>query len=714
MRSLLSTLFVAVVASAVPLAGASTFPTMQLNSLAAYGAVCLDGSTAGYYFAPGSGSGSRKFYIDHQGGGWCETEAKCLARSTTTHGSSLEWPEEAEWRKSLLFSTSAEDNPLAHNWNKVYVRYCDGSSFTSNRQDPVEVDGVLLHMRGIDTIEAVMEDLTGGDKGLDTATDVIIGGCSAGGLAALLHCDRWADHIKGQSLSAKVACAPESGFFVNYSNMTEKSTFYDLMGYSQMLHNPVLPTNCMDNIDGNLFQCMFPEVIAQHLETPLFVMQSKYDDWARGAIELADGDVGVTNVLGNYALDALIQSAVSTNGVNGGFIDSCARHCDGFNVEIDGVKKTAALQLWYEGQVVGEDGLFLQNNTFPCEDCCGSSAITELPECEQDYFGNWAFYPSDESKANLLDWSSSSWEGQARSLESPPVTKDPFDGRLEIRNTAKVSIADGIAVLNDTGEIYVNSTTLEEFKDVEITVEFRYLQDGDILPGSGLTIIGPTKYEGPGDDPCLARSYRAHIRRLDGRVAFLKEGSKNMFTTRSFGQYEGLLGSDLSGGWIGAKFAVQSLNDGSVKLELFIDLKDDQGWKLAHSMEDEPGQWSVTKDVPPECRVGVDSVVFGTGTYVGLYNFGSEETKIAIRNFTVRNTLQDMFPVGCEVVSSHPSSPPTPPPSMRPSPSFGPTITPTEEDDSRASSTILPPVGLLVVVSVLLILMFTMPCASSD
>ena len=72
MRSLLSTLFVAVVASAVPLAGASTFPTMQLNSLAAYGAVCLDGSTAGYYFAPGSGSGSRKFYIDHQGGGWCK------------------------------------------------------------------------------------------------------------------------------------------------------------------------------------------------------------------------------------------------------------------------------------------------------------------------------------------------------------------------------------------------------------------------------------------------------------------------------------------------------------------------------------------------------------------------------------------------------------------------------------------------------------------
>ena len=233
-------------------------------------------------------------------------------------------------------------------------------------------------------------------------------------------------------------------------------------------------------------------------------------------------------------------------------------------------------------------------------------------------------------------------------------------------------------------------------------MEAESLQDGSVLPGSGLTIIGPTKYQGPSDDACLARSYRAHIRRVDGKVAFQKEGSKNVFTTRSFGSFDGLLGSDLSEGWIGAKFIVQSLDDGSVKLELFIDLQDGQGWELAHSMEDEPGQWSVTKNISSECRVGLDSVVHGAGSYVGLYNFGSEDTQVAIRHFTVRNILRDMISVGCGVPSSPPSSSPTP------TPSFSPTTTPTEEDDSRASMKEMPPIGLLMVISILFILMFTM------
>lgn len=702
MKGLLPNQFVTVsAASAVHLTGATTFPMMQLNLLSSYpNARCLDGSTAGYYFTPGHGSGGNKFYIDHQGGGWCETMERCLQRSTTTHGSSLDWPEEAEWRKSHLFSTSPDDNPLVYNWNKVYIRYCDGSSFTSNQQDPVEVDGVMLHMRGISILDAVMADLSTSDKGLATATDAIIGGCSAGGLSAILHCDRWTDHIKGHSPNAKVVCAPESGFFVDYRPLvSDRVTFFDLMGHTALLHNPVLPTNCVDNTEGMLFQCMFPEMIAQHLETPLFVMQSKYDDWARGAIEMADGDVGVANTLGDYALDVLIQSGISTNEANGGFIDSCTRHCNGFNVEIDGMKKAVALEVWYEGLLAGEERLFLQNNTYPCDDCCGSPVTIDIPECEQDDFGNWAFYLTDESKTNVSDWSSSSWYVQERSLESPPVTKDPFDERLEVRNTAKVSIANGTAVLTDTGELYVNSSTPEGFKDVEITVEFQYRQDGSVLPGSGLTIIGPTRYQGPGDDPCLARSYRAHIRRVDGQVAFQKEGSKNVFTTRSFGPFGGLLGSDLSEGWIGAKFIVQSLDDGSVKLELFIDLQNAQGWKLAYSLEDEPGQWLVTKDIPSECRVGWDSVVYGAGSYVGLYNFGSEDTQVAIRRFTVRNILRDMIPIGCGVPSSSPSAYPAS------SPSFSPTVSPSE-DNSQASTKKMPPIGLLVVASILLSPMF--------
>ena len=34
-------------------------------------------------------------------------------------------------------------------------------------------------------------------KGLGDATDVVISGCSAGGLASYLHCDQWAEVIHG-------------------------------------------------------------------------------------------------------------------------------------------------------------------------------------------------------------------------------------------------------------------------------------------------------------------------------------------------------------------------------------------------------------------------------------------------------------------------------------------------------------------------------------
>ena len=104
-----------------------------------------------------------------------------------------------------------------------------------------------------------------------------------------------------------------------------------------------------------------------------------------------------------------------------------------------------------------------------------------------------------------------------------------------------------------------------------------------------------------------------------------------------------------------------------------------------------------------------DSVVYGTGSYVGLYNFGSYETRVAIRHFTVRNILRDMFPVDCGVASSSPTSLRTPTsfPSMAVSQSSSPTIAPTEEDYVQPPTKNLPPIGLLVVISILLILMCT-------
>ena len=40
-----------------------------------------------YYFGPGSDDGVGKFFIFHQGGGFCESDDSCLDRSSGTLGS---------------------------------------------------------------------------------------------------------------------------------------------------------------------------------------------------------------------------------------------------------------------------------------------------------------------------------------------------------------------------------------------------------------------------------------------------------------------------------------------------------------------------------------------------------------------------------------------------------------------------------------------------
>eukprot|EP00951_Prasinocladus_malaysianus_P013721 scaffold104159_cov48-Prasinocladus_malaysianus.AAC.1 len=68
-----------------------------------------------------------------------------------------------------------------HDWNKVYIRNCDGSSFTSARTDVKKVGEEHIFFRGWYNLKEIVEDLIE-RRYLGYATDVVVGGCSAGGL----------------------------------------------------------------------------------------------------------------------------------------------------------------------------------------------------------------------------------------------------------------------------------------------------------------------------------------------------------------------------------------------------------------------------------------------------------------------------------------------------------------------------------------------------
>lgn len=72
-----------------------------------------------------------------------------------------------------------------YNWNTVFIRYCDGGSFTGSNSSTTIVQGMELFFRGKHILKAVIDDLLD-NRGLSNATDVVVSGCSAGGLASTL------------------------------------------------------------------------------------------------------------------------------------------------------------------------------------------------------------------------------------------------------------------------------------------------------------------------------------------------------------------------------------------------------------------------------------------------------------------------------------------------------------------------------------------------
>jgi hypothetical protein len=203
------------------LAGPVDPNTMELvlmpEKAASQGAVCLDGSPGGFYYRAATDPEHKNDWLLHfKGAGWCFDDVDCLARSQMEFGSSNFWKNTTGgWNGGLL----APRDPEFGKFNKVILLYCDGTSFTSNRDDPLVVGGSPIYFRGLRIRDAIIETLT--EKyGLANAQNVLLTGCSSGGLAAYLHQDALAARMKVIAPGmTKFRSAPVSGFFAQHDNV---------------------------------------------------------------------------------------------------------------------------------------------------------------------------------------------------------------------------------------------------------------------------------------------------------------------------------------------------------------------------------------------------------------------------------------------------------------------------------------------------------------
>eukprot|EP01013_Petalomonas_cantuscygni_P022856 TRINITY_DN44179_c0_g1_i1.p1 TRINITY_DN44179_c0_g1~~TRINITY_DN44179_c0_g1_i1.p1 ORF type:complete len:467 (+),score=62.49 TRINITY_DN44179_c0_g1_i1:145-1401(+) len=280
------------------------------------GAVCIDGSPGVYYFAPAANpEHANKWVMFFEGGGWCYNEVDCYHRSFTGLGSSSTYPSQHDGGDAPD-SHLCKVNPTFCEYNRVWLPYCDGNSFSGDREDPVVVRGKPLYFRGHRILQTVLHELTT-HHNLNAVTHFFLTGCSAGGLATFIHTNFVGDYlgsvtnalildadeadpavrarhaaIRASDHSPRVlryGSAPLSGFFLNHPNVADVPVYFSEIMYIAGLSaaRSGLDQRCVTEAvkaGDDWRSCNFAAVTYTRAVFPIFPINSKFDAWQTACI----------------------------------------------------------------------------------------------------------------------------------------------------------------------------------------------------------------------------------------------------------------------------------------------------------------------------------------------------------------------------------------------------------------------------------------------
>lgn len=267
----------------VPYTFNETYTVVELD--ASTGAKCLDGSNYKFYLSKGSGSGVKKFMFYWEGGAFCGVDGRkflesCLERSHMFLGSSLQWGENGssvtENFPVGFFSNMQEYNPDFWNWNKVLIKYCDGSNHQGYVEDPIVVNGQNVWFRGFNNTLATFNYVRDNFNLFDSS-EVIISGGSAGGQATYL----WAPYLqKYFPNNIKLMGIPDAGLFLDVYNHRAGCRLFLYLNKKVATYTNSKQLELFSDCkykQKEIWKCMMPEYIIMNINFPFFVINSQND-----------------------------------------------------------------------------------------------------------------------------------------------------------------------------------------------------------------------------------------------------------------------------------------------------------------------------------------------------------------------------------------------------------------------------------------------------
>jgi len=327
---------------------------VQLTTLSDTTSKCMDGSSAGFYFAPATNSTwANSWIIDLQGGGECATQKNCEKKVNTALGSSKYFKQQVEL--GFLEQSDPVNNPTFSQWNRVFIPYCSQDLWTGTVTAP-NSNTWGWYFAGHKIFEAVLNAL----HELDSAEEIILTGESAGGIGVWPNLDYLAQRYK----RARVVGAPIAGFYFYAHPYTGTGhTSSDLADFREeawpshyQVWQSFVDADCKAGMPKTPWACILSNNSYPYISSEVYIIESGVDqvvtlahDWVPNQDPFWTSEVKDYLQEWHNNMTIALAPALSAKSTNGVFFPACYIHT-AFGTSsplIDGLNFIQGFHSWY-------------------------------------------------------------------------------------------------------------------------------------------------------------------------------------------------------------------------------------------------------------------------------------------------------------------------------------------------------------------------------